>query len=98
GDALADLVRSGDPGVAAVVAARSDELAITYRGVAHEARRTRSGLLLQPGPGDGELLGLRLPRTRSVPLPGRGVLALDQPQLRALVDGSGTIPIQVARP
>jgi S-DNA-T family DNA segregation ATPase FtsK/SpoIIIE len=81
-----------------VVAARSDELAITYRGVAHEARRSRSGLLLQPGPGDGELLGLRLPRTRSVHLPGRGVLALDQPQLQALADGTGTIPIQVAQP
>lgn len=98
GDALADLVRSGDPGLAAVVAARSDELAITYRGVAHEARRSRSGLLLQPGPGDGELLGLRLPRSRSVQLPGRGVLTVDQPHLRAMVDSAGAIPIQVALP
>jgi S-DNA-T family DNA segregation ATPase FtsK/SpoIIIE len=98
GDRLTDLVKRGQHGVAVVVAARSDDLAVTYRGLANEVRRSCAGLLLQPGPGDGDLLGVRLPRTRTVQLPGRGVLTLDQPQLRVLVDGSGTIPIQVALP
>ena len=98
GDALTELVRRAAPDFAAVVAARSDELAVTYRGVAHEVRRSRAGLLLQPGTGDGELVGLRLARTRPVRLPGRGVLALEQPHLRSFSDASGAVPIQVALP
>jgi S-DNA-T family DNA segregation ATPase FtsK/SpoIIIE len=96
GDALTELLRSGRSGLAAVVAARNDELAVTYRGVAYEARRSRAGLLLQPEPGDGELLGLRLPRTYSAQPPGRGLLAVEQPQLRAITGGAAMLPIQVA--
>ncbi|HKF33893.1 MAG TPA: FtsK/SpoIIIE domain-containing protein [Jatrophihabitantaceae bacterium] len=98
GDALTDLLRSGRSGLAAVVAARSDELAVTYRGVGHEARRSRAGLLLQPEPGDGELLGLRLPRTYSTQPPGRGVLVVEQAQLQAISGGAAVLPIQVALP
>jgi S-DNA-T family DNA segregation ATPase FtsK/SpoIIIE len=98
GDALTELLRSGRSSVAAVVAARNDELAVTYRGVGNEARRSRAGLLLRPEPGDGELLGLRLPRTYSAQPPGRGVLAVEQPQLRAISGGAGGLRIQVALP
>lgn len=98
GDALTELLRSGRPGIAAVVAARNDELAVTYRGVGNEARRSRAGLLLQPEPGDAELLGLRLPRTYSAQPPGRGVLAVEQPQLRAITGGAAVLRIQVALP
>lgn len=98
GDALTELVRNGQGQVAVVAAARSDELAVTYRGIANEVRRSRSGLLLQPGPGDGELLGLQLARTRPVRLPGRGVLAVDPQQLSGHGDSRHAIPIQVALP
>jgi S-DNA-T family DNA segregation ATPase FtsK/SpoIIIE len=98
GDALADVVRAATTPLAAVVSGRSDDLAVTYRGVASEVRRSRSGLLLQPGPGDGDLLGIRLPRTRSVSVPGRGILVLDQPQLRPLADGADVLHLQVALP
>jgi len=98
GDALADLLRAAAAPLAAVVSGRSDDLAITYRGVASEVRRSRSGLLLQPEPGDGDLLGIRLPRSRSVSVPGRGLLVLDQPQLRALADGADVLHVQVALP
>src|SRR6266576_3927706 len=98
GDALAYLLRAAAAPLAAVVSGRSDDLAVTYRGVASEVRRSRSGLLLQPEPGDGDLLGIRLPRSRPVPVPGRGVLLLDQPQVRALADGADVLYVQVALP
>jgi S-DNA-T family DNA segregation ATPase FtsK/SpoIIIE len=98
GDALTDLVKADDGRMAAIVAGRTDELAVTYRGIAGEVRRSRCGLLLQPGPGDGDLLGVRLPRGRAMPTPGRGVLVLDQPHLRGLAPGSAVLPIQVALP
>jgi DNA segregation ATPase FtsK/SpoIIIE, S-DNA-T family len=50
-------------------------------------RRGRNGLLLCPGPGDGELLAIRLPRT---PLPVR-------PGSGWLVTGAGMERVQVAR-
>jgi S-DNA-T family DNA segregation ATPase FtsK/SpoIIIE len=37
-------------------------------------RRARSGLLLCPGPGDADLLGVRLPRTGPPARPGSGWL------------------------
>jgi S-DNA-T family DNA segregation ATPase FtsK/SpoIIIE len=98
GDALADLLRAAPASLAAVVSGRSDDLAVTYRGVASEVRRSRTGLLLQPGPGDGDLLSVRLPRSRSVSVAGRGVLMLDQPQLRPLADGADVLHVQVALP
>lgn len=63
-------------GRGAVLAAGSTaELGATYRGVAHELRRRQSGLILQPGRHDGEVLGVRLPQTHR-PVPGRGVLVV----------------------
>jgi len=98
GDALTELLRSGIRNVSAVVAGRNDELAVTYRGISSEVRRSRCGLLLQPAPGDGDLLGVRLPRNRALPIPGRGLLVLDQPQLRPLAPGSDVLPVQIALP
>ena len=98
GDVLTDLLRADTGNVTAIVAGRTDELAVTYRGVASEMRRSRCGLLLQPGPGDGDLVGMRLPRGRPLPIPGRGLLILDQPHLQRLAPGSGALPIQVALP
>jgi DNA segregation ATPase FtsK/SpoIIIE, S-DNA-T family len=57
--------------------ARTDELRGDYGQWHRRLRRSRTGLLLQPDlPGDGELLGARLPRRVPVPLrsPGRGFL------------------------
>ena len=54
--------------VVLVVAGTAAELSAAYRGPVPALRRRRSGLLLSPGPGDADLLGIRLPRT---PVPGR---------------------------
>jgi S-DNA-T family DNA segregation ATPase FtsK/SpoIIIE len=81
---------------AVVVAGRPDELSLTYRGIAHDVRRARCAILLQPSPGDGEVIGLRLPHTRATLPVGRGLLIGDPawgPEF-----GHGPIPIQVARP
>ena len=61
---------------AIVVAGETAELTTAYRGLPVEARKSRSGLLLQPsGRGDGELLGVRLGQ-RPDAVPGRGVLVV----------------------
>ncbi|MEP6695556.1 MAG: FtsK/SpoIIIE domain-containing protein [Pseudonocardiales bacterium] len=74
---LAEVLRTaGERPWALVVAAVTEELITTYRGITVEARRHRSGLLISPsGPIDGEVLGLRLPRG-PVPRAGRAVLAV----------------------
>jgi S-DNA-T family DNA segregation ATPase FtsK/SpoIIIE len=90
GGLLEDAVRQARDGGPLVVAAGStDALLGGYRGFVVELRRARSGLLLSPqSPGDGDLLGLRLPRSSVVAVhPGRGLL----------VGRGGTVPLQVAR-
>ena len=79
-----------DAGTAVVVAGTADELVTGFRGFVVDVRRSRAGLLLSPqGPGDGDLLGLRLSRATGGPVvPGRGLLAL-----RGAVS-----PVQVALP
>lgn len=63
----------------------SDTLANVYRGAVAELRRRQTGVILQPGRRDGDLLGAALgPAGR--PTPGRG----------ALVIRSRALPIQVA--
>jgi S-DNA-T family DNA segregation ATPase FtsK/SpoIIIE len=62
------------------------ELAGAFRGPVVALRRTRTALLLRPGPGDAELLGLRTPRT---PLPAR-------PGCGWLVEGGAATRVQVA--
>ena len=53
-----------------------EELAATFRGFAADVRKSRSGLLLGlTNHLDGELLGMRLPRSAVAPGPiGRGLL------------------------
>ncbi len=94
GDALIAWLRCDDPRRVAVVAGRSDAMAVNFRGLAAEVRQSRCGVLLQPGPLDGELLGVSLPRSRAAPIPGRGVLVPDP----AWQLGDAPIPIQVAVP
>ena len=55
------------------------------------------GLLLRPGPVDGEILGVRLPRRAASGPPGRGVLVGDPAWGPAFDDGD-PVPIQVAQP
>lgn len=65
-----------DTGSAVVAAGALDELGGMYRGPVVSLKRSRSGVLLIPqAPNDGDLFGLRLPRsvTGGGP-PGRGVL------------------------
>jgi S-DNA-T family DNA segregation ATPase FtsK/SpoIIIE len=83
--------------IAVVAAGRADELATTYRGVAAEVRRHRFGVLLRPGPLDGELFGLRIARHAAAGPAGRGVAVADPGWGAAFADG-GPVPIQVATP
>jgi S-DNA-T family DNA segregation ATPase FtsK/SpoIIIE len=92
GEALAEWVRADAAGRAAVVAGRSDALAVTFRGLAAEVRHARCGVLLQPGPVDAELFGIVVPRRRAVPLPGRGLLVPDP----SWGLGTDPLPLQVA--
>ena len=78
GERLSALVRRSPPGLDVFVAGRTDDLAMAFRGVAADVKRARVGLLLQPGPGDGELFGVRLPYQRSVTPAGRGVLIAEE--------------------
>jgi S-DNA-T family DNA segregation ATPase FtsK/SpoIIIE len=96
GDWLATLAREAGDGLAVVVAGRSDELPLTYRGIAAEVRRSRCALLLQPGPADGDLVGARLPRRRRHSVPGRGLLLGDPAWGSEFA--AGLLPIQIAVP
>jgi DNA segregation ATPase FtsK/SpoIIIE, S-DNA-T family len=74
-----------------VVAGTVDDMAASFRGLSLVARRSGSGLILNPSSaGDGDLLGVRLavPSDGSVRTPGRG----------ALVDSGRVTPVQVALP
>jgi S-DNA-T family DNA segregation ATPase FtsK/SpoIIIE len=76
-DLVQQVLREGrDLGHVVLLAGTTDELATAFRGFSADARRSRSGLLLSPASHlDGELLGVRLPRSAvfSGP-PGRGLL------------------------
>ncbi|EIV94310.1 FtsK/SpoIIIE domain-containing protein [Frankia sp. QA3] len=82
--------RARDAGGALVVAGATEELVLQYRGFVVDVRREGHGLLLAPRrPVDGELLGVRLPRTSPGPAPaGRGFL----------VRRGVLLPVQVACP
>lgn len=98
-DAVLDLLRRAAPGTTAVVVAgRPDSLALAYRGVVTEVRRSRRGLLLQPGAGDGDLIGVRTGRSSAITPVGRGLLVADGVQI-GHADASGRpVPLQLARP
>jgi S-DNA-T family DNA segregation ATPase FtsK/SpoIIIE len=74
-------------GVALIAASSPGAMSGHYQGPVVALRRSRTGLLLCPGPGDGEVLGVRLPRT---PLPVR-------PGAGWLVSGAAIERVQVAR-
>ncbi|WP_369253470.1 FtsK/SpoIIIE domain-containing protein [Geodermatophilus amargosae] len=75
GAALAAGERGGvDGGVLVLAAGTAGELGAAFRGPVAELRRGRSGVLLCPGPGDADLLGIRLPRTPVPVRPGSGWL------------------------
>jgi S-DNA-T family DNA segregation ATPase FtsK/SpoIIIE len=79
GDRLEGLARSArDADHAVVAAGTTDDLGSQYRGFVVDLRRSRSGLLISPrSPGDGDLLGARLPRNMAAGPPGRGLLVLN---------------------
>ena len=95
--ASTDVLRRTDADQVAVVAARTDDLAVSYRGLLFEAQRPRTGLLLQPAAADGEVSACVLGARTSV-LPGRGVLVGDLPRLTGLAVSCGLLPVQVATP
>jgi len=90
GDYLTEL--AADHPAAMIAAGRADDLLASFRGPAMVIRRRRTGLLLQPGPADGELLGIRTGGRRGTPVPGRGLLVTDVTR-RTAPDG---LALQVA--
>jgi S-DNA-T family DNA segregation ATPase FtsK/SpoIIIE len=73
------VLREGRDGQRAlVVAGTTAEMVNGYRGYVVEARKTKSGVLLNPEhPMEGELLGIKPPRSAVGPMPkGRGLLVL----------------------
>jgi S-DNA-T family DNA segregation ATPase FtsK/SpoIIIE len=81
GDFLTEIATSHRAAV--IAAARSEDVAMSFRGPAVAVRRHRTGLLLQPSPADGELLGVRAGLHRLAPVPGRGLLVTDATRVTA---------------
>ncbi|MCW2538863.1 MAG: hypothetical protein JWN95_588 [Frankiales bacterium] len=91
-DAVLQLLVTGRALV--VAAGRSEDLLTSYRGVGVELRRNRTGLLLNPGMADGDLLGVRTAAGATSRLHGRGVLVLD----RLRVDHPNGMSVQLLAP
>ena len=99
GDMLLARLRDTRSTVAVLATGRPDELALAYRGIAAEVRRSRSGIALRPGPVDGELFGVRLPRARGGDPPGRGRLIGDPAWLVGTTPSAGaagSVRVQIA--
>ncbi|MGY1618576.1 FtsK/SpoIIIE domain-containing protein [Geodermatophilus sp. SYSU D00691] len=62
--------------VVVLAAGQAADLARLYQGPLADLRRGRTGLLLTPGPGDADLLGVRLPRAPVAVRPGSGWLVV----------------------
>ena len=74
GDLKALATESG-PGLHIVAAGRADRLRTAYGHWTSEIRFSRTGVLLQPTPLDGDLFTIQLPTRPALPsLPGRGYL------------------------
>jgi S-DNA-T family DNA segregation ATPase FtsK/SpoIIIE len=73
---LSDVLRAGMDGGCGILAAGSlASLSSQYRGFVMDARKTRSGLILNPQTSsDGDILGVRLPRNAGGGPLGRGLL------------------------
>jgi S-DNA-T family DNA segregation ATPase FtsK/SpoIIIE len=103
-----DFVSAPNPvGTAIVAVARTAEALVSYRGLISRLQRSHTGLLLQPGIFDGELLGVANDGRRSLALPGRGLLVastsagLDRDALSDDVKSVGAneaVLVQVAAP
>jgi S-DNA-T family DNA segregation ATPase FtsK/SpoIIIE len=78
GDVLRELVRHGsERSQAVVIAGSTDDMCTGFSGWQVDMKRGRSGILLSPqGIGDGDLIGVRLPRSviGGAVTPGRGYL------------------------
>ncbi|HEY2299799.1 MAG TPA: FtsK/SpoIIIE domain-containing protein [Jatrophihabitans sp.] len=94
GDAIDAWLAAEIPGRAIIATARADAVATSYRGLLARLRGARGGILLHPGPADGDLFGVTVPRRRAPQPPGRGVLVPDP----AWGLGAEPVPIQVALP
>ncbi len=70
------LARLRDSGSLLIAAGTTDDLGSAYRGPAAALKKSRSGLLLSPGtPNDGDMFGIRLPRSVAGGMPpGRGLM------------------------
>jgi S-DNA-T family DNA segregation ATPase FtsK/SpoIIIE len=81
------LLEGRDGQRALVVGGTTGEMVTGYRGYIVEARKTKSGVLLSPEhPMEGELLGIRPPRSAVGPMPkGRGLLVLRASYLQVQV-------------
>jgi S-DNA-T family DNA segregation ATPase FtsK/SpoIIIE len=93
-----ELLHAASRPFAIVAAVASDELAFIHRGIAAEVRRARTGLLLMPQLGDGNLLGIRLAHRAGQLLPGRGVLVNAAATVLPDEGSGGLLPVQVALP
>ncbi len=90
---FAAMIASRGGEVAVVAATSAQEAATAFRGITADVRRGGRGLLLQPGPHDGDALGVRLPPGRLPGLPGRGFLVGE-----VALNADEPIEIQVALP
>ncbi len=88
-EAILDVLHRRPEPPAIVVAGTTDDLLSTYRPLAMLLKRSRAGVLLHPASSDGELFGLRLPRSRPLATPGRGLLIDDR-------DSGRGVPVQLA--
>jgi S-DNA-T family DNA segregation ATPase FtsK/SpoIIIE len=97
-DRLEVLVRAAtDNGSVVALAGQTDPLLAAFRGPVVEARRAGVGILLRPmSSRDGDLLGLRLPRSSGGEPPGRGWLAARGELTRVQVATPGNRPITAA--
>jgi S-DNA-T family DNA segregation ATPase FtsK/SpoIIIE len=87
-DLITELLLSAPGGTSVIAAGNSGALHSTFSGISVPLRRNRCGVILQPAPLDGELLGVPLGRSVATRHPGRGVLVVRETVL----------PIQLAMP
>ncbi|MDE0579461.1 MAG: FtsK/SpoIIIE domain-containing protein [bacterium] len=85
---LKALSSDGRPGLHIVAAGRADRLRTAYGHWTSEIRFSRTGVLLQPTPLDGDLFTIQLPTRPTLPsLPGRGYLIQNgQPSIIQIAD------------
>ncbi|WP_370869217.1 FtsK/SpoIIIE domain-containing protein [Streptomyces sp. CRCS-T-1] len=92
---LTQIAKSGaESGRGLVIAGQTDRLSSGFSGWHTEARRNRYGLLLKPqNMSDGELIGVKVPRSRlGAARPGRAILHLGDGVLRTVQVPETVIP------